>query len=80
MGLTDCLLLVLLLANVQSSVTRKMNIGCTLQVPDRVKNRMEPINYKLNKLKKPLPVLTDMKVLGVRDVPDNGGSYGVDIR
>ena len=79
MTLSYCLLLVFLLANV-SSAAKKPNVGCTLRVPDRVKERMEPLNFHNRTIKiKPVSILMKIKILGVRDVPDSGGSYGVDV-
>ena len=53
-----------------------MNAGCTLNVPDDVEKNKEAVGDN----GKPLFIFTEIKVLGVRDVPDIGGSYGVDIR
>ena len=72
------LLLVLLMANVSTGArkvngVRTVNVGCNLQVPDAVKQQMEAMGNKGN----PLIISVDIKVLGVRDVADSGGSYGV---
>ena len=75
MDLTYCLLLCFSLANL-SSAARQVKAGCNLEVPDDVKKQMEPPGPKW---RDPLSISMDMKVLGVRDVPDSGGSYGVDI-
>ena len=82
MALSYCLLLVLVLANVSSASRRRnLNVGCTLLVPDRVKERMEPFGHRNKTTKEePVSIFMKIKILGVRDVPDSGGSYGVDIR
>ena len=81
MKLVYSLQLVLIVTNIPSEArkvngARKVNVGCNLQVPDAVKQQMEAMGNKGN----PLIISVDMKVLGVRDVPDSGGSYGVDLR
>ena len=49
-----------------------MSAGCTLEAPHVIKVHKEALGD-------PLLIHTEIKVLGVRDVPDIGGSYGVDI-
>ena len=46
---------------------------CTLNLPKAIKEQKEITG-------KPLKILIDMEVLGVRDIPNEGGSFGVDIR
>ena len=75
MKLVYCLLLVWIISNVLSEA-RKVNVGCNLIVPDAVKEQMEATGYNGS----PLLISVDIKVLDVRDVPDIGGSYGVDLR
>ena len=59
----------------------RVDTGCSLKVPNHVKNQMEPSGDIYAKPKpKPLLIEVDIMVLGVRDVPDNGGSYGVDVK
>ena len=50
----------------------RLDDGCVLKTPKSVQNRMEPKG-------KPLIIFIDMRVRSVRDVPDSGGSFGVDI-
>ena len=47
--------------------------GCNLIIPDAVKGQMEPEG-------RPLKISIDMSVQQVRDVPDSGGSFGVDFQ
>ena len=49
-----------------------LDTGCTLEVPETVKKQKEAMG-------KPLRILIHVTVLGVRDIPDSGGSFGVDI-
>ena len=46
---------------------------CTLNVPKAIQEQKEVIG-------KPLRILIDMEILDVRDIPNEGGSFGVDIR
>ena len=46
--------------------------GCSLHIPWSVTNRWESEGT-------PLSIFIDTRVLNVRDVPDSGGSFGVDI-
>ena len=74
MALSYCLLLVFLLANVSSARPGgKVSAGCTLEAPHVIKVHKEALG-------EPLLIHTEIKVLGVRDVPDSGGSYGVDMK
>ena len=50
-----------------------MKTGCTLAVPKHVGIQKEAEG-------KPLAIFVDMKLLGVRDVPDSGGSYEMDVK
>ena len=50
-----------------------MDGNCRLQKPSSVLNRWETNGS-------PLSVSIDMRVLSVRDVPDTGGSFGIDIQ
>ena len=64
----------LLLTNVSwASLVPTPNHGCTLFVPQSVSRQREAKG-------KPLLISVDIEVEDVRDVPDSGGSYGVDIR
>ena len=75
-----CSLLVLFLT-ILSTAALRLNTGCSLRVPNIVKSQMEPSGDIYAKPKpKPLLIKVDIKVLGVRDVPDSGGSYGVDMK
>ena len=47
--------------------------GCNLIVPDAVKGHQEPEG-------RPLKISIDISVQQVRDVPDSGGSFGVDFQ
>ena len=53
-----------------------MRTGCRLEVPDHVGMQKEPEGEN----GEPLVIFIDMKVLGVRDVPDSGGSYEMDVK
>ena len=53
--------------------TLEEDTGCTLEIPEAVKKRRQAVG-------KPLIIFLDMTVLGVRAIPDNGGSFGVDIK
>ena len=46
---------------------------CALEVPSAVKKQKEALG-------KPLVIYVDVKLLGVRDIPDRGGSYSVDVK
>ena len=46
---------------------------CSLIIPNHVRNQTKPGG-------KPLIIFVHMKVLGVRNVPDSGGSYGLDVK
>ena len=50
-----------------------LDAGCTLKMPDSVKKEQEAVG-------KPLKINIDLKVMDVRDIPDQGGSYGIDIK
>ena len=52
---------------------RDLDAGCTLKKPDDVKNHREAFG-------KPLMIFINVVVTGVRNIPDQGGSYGVDIK
>ena len=80
MNLLDYLGLVFVFSNALPSVawfwnkdTSSTDAPCALEVPSEVKKQKEP-------LVKPLIIYVDVKVLGVRDIPDRGGSYSVDIK
>ena len=51
----------------------KSDTGCTLDVPDDVKHQREATG-------KPLLIYLDFKVAGVRDIPNQGGSFGIDLK
>ena len=57
------------------SATAKLKVGCRLEVPKHVGVEKEP-NIGSGQ---PLEISVDMKVLGVRDVPESGGSYEMDV-
>ena len=73
MNLTYFLLLIVNLTNV-SCLKRSKSLpqGCSLLPTTAVMTQMEPTE-------EPLSLSVAIKVLGVRDVPDRGGSYGVDV-
>ena len=48
-------------------------VGCNLIIPEHVNKQMEANG-------KPLAILIDFEVFGVRDVPDSGGSYAMDVK
>ena len=48
--------------------------GCNLKVPKAVEEQIEPEPQTL-----PLIIHVHLLVIRVRDVPDSGGSYGVDV-
>ena len=80
MNLTCILLLVLHLTNVSAQGKRWIPKGryktppqgCNLVKTKSVKEQLEPSG-------EPLFILVHLEILGVRDVPDRGGSYGVDV-
>ena len=73
MNLTYYLLLVLHLTNVTAKGRFKTQPqGCSLLATNSVTEQLEPNG-------EPLLFLVHIKILGVRDVPDRGGSYGVDV-
>ena len=47
--------------------------GCTLLVPPDVQKQMEPRGY-------PLQISMEFMNIRIRDVPNRGGSYGVEFR
>ena len=61
---------VLLLSNGVSATNTSQ--GCTLNIPDNVKDNMEAEGA-------PLQINITMMIFRVRDVPDKGGSFGVDV-
>ena len=74
MSLMPILMLILSLTNVSFSKRHKpLPQGCRLLPTQAVVTQTEPTG-------EPLVISVDMKVLGVRDVPDTGGSYGVDVQ
>ena len=46
---------------------------CTLKIPESVTNQREALGD-------PLRIYIDINVVGVRDIPNQGGSLGLDIR
>ena len=50
----------------------QVQVGCTLEVPKHVGLQKEAES-------KPLVIFVDLKLLGVRNVPDSGGSYEMDV-
>ena len=50
-----------------------LDTGCTLEVPNEVMKHKEAVG-------KPLMIQIEFKILTVRDIPDQGGSFGVDIK
>ena len=73
MHLTHYLMLVL---NLWSLLSAAEKAGCRLEVPEHVGMQKEANTDP----GKPLVIFVDMKLLGVRDVPDSGGSYAMDIK
>ena len=61
----------------QSVVDEARNVsfdtGCTLEIPHAVGRQKEARGN-------PLMIYIGMKVLRVRDIPDQGGSFGIDIK
>ena len=53
-----------------------MTASCRLEVPKHVGMQKEPEGEK----GEPLIMFVAIKVLGVRDVPDTGGSYEMDVK
>ena len=74
MYFTCHLLLALSLGSLVSAAA-KLRVGCRLEVPKHVGVLKEP-NGEAGQ---PLEISVDMKVLGVRDVPESGGSYEMDV-
>ena len=74
MSSTYYLLLVLHLWISLSSA--KPKIGCNLEIPKIVGVQKEAPRDT----GKPLIIFVDVKVLSVRDVPDSGGSYAMDVK
>ena len=73
MSPTCYLLLVLYFTNVSAKGRFKAQPqGCSLLATESVTAQLEPTG-------EPLIIKVDLNVLGVRDVPDRGGSYGVDV-
>ena len=93
MNLTLCLVSFLLLPNaisaswgfedaiknVASAATKAIasaldsDTGCTLGIPDAVGKQREALGN-------PLMIYIDVMVVGVRDIPNQGGSFGIDIK
>ena len=75
MNLTFCLVLFLILPNavLASGCFHGCTDLCTLRVPDNVTKQPEALGN-------PLMIFIDVKVIGVRDIPDQGGSALLDIR
>ena len=74
MYLTHSLLLVLTLwSSFSSALKGKVKVGCRLEVTEYVGLQKETKG-------KPLVIFVDLKLLGVRDVPDSGGSYAMDVK
>ena len=48
--------------------------GCNLVIPEKVKIRQEPQPEK-----EPLIIYTEFNIFRLGDVPDSGGSFGVDV-
>ena len=63
-------MLVLLIGNVVSATNTTQ--GCKLNIPKDVQGHMEVQG-------KPLEIAILMKIIRVRDVPDSGGAFGVDL-
>ena len=62
--------------SLSAATNAKPKVGCSLEVPKSIGMQKEaPTDPG-----KPLVISVDLKVLGVRDVPDSGGSYGMDIK
>ena len=47
--------------------------GCTLETPGAVEQQREATG-------KPLLIYLDLKIAGVRDIPNQGGSFGIDLK
>ena len=51
----------------------ELDTGCTLKIPDAVVKQREALGN-------PLMIYIDLQVVGVRDIPNQGGSFGIDIQ
>ena len=56
-----------------ASTTNTTFMGCHLKIPNHVKDHLEAEG-------EPLQIRIIMEILQIRDVPDRGGSFGVDLR
>ena len=56
-----------------TNCTEDTGNGCTLLVPPDVQKQMEPQGY-------PLQISMEFMNIRIRDVPNRGGSYGVEFR
>ena len=73
MYLTHSILLVLTLCSSFSSALKgKVKPGCRLEVTWR--------GFQKETKGEPLVIFVDLRLLGVRDVPDSGGSYAMDVK
>ena len=70
MSIIFCLVLSLLLPNASGNPYDSL---CKLRVPEDVRQQPEAHGN-------PLMIFIDVMVTGVRDIPDQGGSYGTDVR
>ena len=68
------LFLVFLLINVVSAFKKSGSRGCNLVIPNNVTEQVEPQPET-----GPLSLHALLRVYRIRDVPDSGGSVGVDI-
>ena len=64
--------LLLLYSVLATSGANATSGGCNLVIPKAVKGHMEAEGY-------PLQISIIMSIQQVRDVPDSGGSFGVDL-
>ena len=77
MYLTNYLLLILhLQISFSEALKGKPKIGCNIGVPKHVGVQKEASGDH----GKPLIIFVDIKVLSIRDVPDSGGSYAMDVK
>ena len=63
----------LILGSVAMAATNTTFTGCNLRVPEDVRNHMEAKG-------EPLVITIVMIIKFVRDVPDSGGSFGVEFK
>ena len=66
--------LVFSMVNIVSSLTKSASRGCNLVIPQNVQEHPEPQPES-----GPLLLHIELSVLHIREIPDSGGSYGMDV-